>query len=239
MSYDPAAQKTTNDAALVARIFGSKGDAREAQKVATLNPQLYASLKKDAAILGLIAEPQPWQDKDYRRRFEPRQFTAREFELRAKYSEQYVKVLLTGTAEGPENAAKIAKEDPTRWAEIREAGVSYGILEKAPPKPEKAPAPTPEHKFELAPDICSKLSLPKGHLVTMAEFEQITQLLHDAQQREFIAKADTEAQKQADAAAEQAKKTAELEAIAAAVREHDRRTLERSPLAALAGAIPL
>jgi len=195
MTYDPFASKTTHTPEQIASLFGPKANAPEAMKLMRLNPALYASMKKEAAVLKLIAAPQPWQDPDYRKKFEPKVYSADELRVRNIHSQAEVSALLNGTA-GKDTWASIAKEDPTRFEELRAAAVSYGLLDALPPKPtEVAPTRSPD-RFPLSESYAKSFGLEPGTPVTESEFRAMVRVLAERTVREEAERAG-EAKKQA------------------------------------------
>jgi len=175
--YDPSKQKTTNDPALVARIFGPKPDSVEAQKIATFNPDLYESLKDDAAILKFRAPTPEHMRKDYRKKFDPKVYSPDELTARAAHSLADTQKFFAGS--GTELPGKLAETDPVAYESWRLAAQSYGLVVARPPKPIQVAPEKSEERFSLTEDYCTAFNLPAGTAVTQKEYLDMTQIIFD------------------------------------------------------------
>lgn len=238
MTFNPF-EKPEYSPAQVARFFGKSANGAEANKLFRENKPLYDSLRKQAVALGLVAARPVYADPDYRRRFEPRQFTAEELRVRNLYSEAEVRAFFTGSGGGKDNPAELMKADPQKYADMRTAATSYNVLDAVVPKPEKIAPTRSADRFPLSESYAKSFGLEPGTPVTEGEFLSMVRVLAERTVREEAEQAAASKKEMtASATAEQAKKVADAEALAAALQAHDRKTAER-PLAALAGPLAI
>ncbi len=178
MSYDPfkKAEHTKNQCE---QFFGPKSTGKAAQTLHKENPELYRAVRQSAekhGLLGKASYTTPEAVAALPMSKGARTFSVREIELRQKYSEAEIKELYRAPSVGSlNNLGEIRKTDPAKYQEIREAAVSYGLIDPLPaPAPKQTRFIDPdEGKFELSADLCQKMNLPTGTKVDSGTFQQI------------------------------------------------------------------
>jgi len=167
--------------AQVAQLFGPTSDARLAQKTRTENPALYAAIRKQAVADGLVGVP-PVPYSNWRMPKE-RKFSDQEIIARSKFSEEECRSIFCKANSGDQNnAGNLFKNDPQKYAEMRAAAVSYGLIPATQPAPivhTDKPATEPEGVV-LSDDNADRLNLPRGTKVSAAQYEQIVTILNPA-----------------------------------------------------------
>ena len=130
------------DSNLAAKYFGKNPDSKGATALMKRSPAEYHRLKELAIAENLIARSEHL-DPNYRRRFDPRQFTQDELTLLAEVPEsETAKFYGNGAIFGAAALlSKMSVEEPERYNSLRRAAQLRGQIETRPSQP--APQPQP------------------------------------------------------------------------------------------------
>lgn len=174
----------------VAKVFGSKSDARLAQRIKTEDPALYAEMRQEAVALGLVGPQREhfWAhvyDNKAEREFSPEEVTAR-----ARFSEQQCREIFKSKVGEGVPASDIKKSDPETYRLAKIAAASYGILEgtsgvevrDARHKPVR-PATTPDvnERIAINDDLADRAHLPRGTRVSPDRIAEIVNAVAEAE----------------------------------------------------------
>ena len=158
---------------------------REANELMKTNPALYREMRDaDRAVHGL--EPGTsfrgkelrvthWQET-------PDTHSEEDLRLRLKYPLSEVKRYYKESVGSKDNLGEMVKTDPGKVAEIRRAGVLYGLLEESRPMGPKPMPPLDRQagQFVINKDLGAKFGMPEGSLVDAETFGRMTLILSES-----------------------------------------------------------
>jgi len=167
--------------AKVEEIFGSKANGTVAQRLFNENPELYRELRAEAVSHGILENPRPnpWWGRAGAPK--ERTYSNEEIAARAQFTEQECKEWFgrDGAEGNRNNVGNLAKENPAKYAALRAAAVSYGILPETPntivqrtPKPAQQ-QPVDDGKVAIGEDLARRANLPVGLRVDQGQLNKI------------------------------------------------------------------
>jgi hypothetical protein len=177
----------------VETIFGPKSNGKIANELHRDHPEIYRAVRAQAVAMGIVGAESYVTPEDLARFTSgPRQFTENELRVRQMYSETEVRELFGGNGNpgNRQNAGKLHAEDPQKYADMKAAAISYGILpassatKPAPVRPVKAAEPS---TFPLEDSIADRANLPRGTRVTLDQFSTVMRNIAEHEQREKAA----------------------------------------------------
>jgi hypothetical protein len=165
------------------KLFGKNADARLATELYnTDKPDYYrrrAQVEKD----GLLAPKPVWTDPDYRKRFDPKQFTEDELNILAQIPEDVTTHYYRSPSSGGSDTLGNLAANPDKqdyYNKVRAAAMLRGLIPSAPIAPQ--PEPKPASPFVTVPDAdCDRAGLPHGYKTTSAGLETVKRVIADVE----------------------------------------------------------
>jgi hypothetical protein len=196
----------TSDSDKAAMYFGRGSNSKAANDLMKSNPTEYARLKEVALADGRLAR-KDYQDPNYRRRFDPRQFTQEELTILAEVPEsETAKFYGNGAIFGAAALlSKMSVEEPERYNSLRHAAQLRGQIETRPSQPTPQPKPT-NNFFRLSDELADKANLPHGYQCNADGLATVLKVIEDRRQQKIAADAlaaKTAAQLERDRAADE------------------------------------
>jgi hypothetical protein len=208
------------DSNLAAKYFGKNPDSKGATELMRRSPAEYHRLKEIALAEGLIVR-KDYQDPEYRRRFEPKQFSQDELKILAEIPESETRRFYCNPSDGgSDTLAKLATERPDYYNKVRASAMLRGLIPSAPIAPQ--PEPKPTSQFITVSDAdCDTANLPRGYKTTAQGLETIKRVVAEVEQKRVEAQqlaAKTAAQLERDRIADES--VAEFGRLLEINREH-------------------
>ncbi len=131
---------------------------REAMSLRNSDPAQYAELRAAAVEAGVIHGANGYRQPGLHvRHYVETQapITTEEIRARIAYSEAEVRKFYTnsGNANPAYDLAKLARENPSAYAQVRQAAMSYNVIERSESRPQRRPVDTPQPAGSTNPII--------------------------------------------------------------------------------------
>ena len=171
-----------SDSDTAARYFGSGSNSKAAHDLMKSNPTEYKRLKEVALVDGRLARSEHL-DPNYRRRFDPVQFSAEELKILGQVSEAETRRYYCNPSAGDaDTLTRLATEDPARYKLVRQSAVLRGLVPAS--QTPAAPEPSPVNPFfTLSDEVCAQAGLPKGYQCDQRGFGQVVLAIADRQEK--------------------------------------------------------
>jgi hypothetical protein len=188
------------------KYFGKHADGRMANELFKTNRPEYDRRRGEAERDGLLAPKPEWARTDYRKKFEPKQFTESELQILAQVPESETNRYYRSPSNGAtDTLAKLASEQPEHYAKVRAAAVLRSLVPASQGITQPEPRPT-NNFFRLSDEITKEAGLPIGFETNDAGFATVLKVIADRREQKRIEEERTvkaEAQKAKDAAVDE------------------------------------